>query len=223
MTGKRLILNLVILTSCNVFGQKLCSSSLDSSGRKEILTFKKEYKLNLLDTVFIYHTYHTWDTSTSCTNLTTEYFFWSKGFDTYFTIKDACFDYEQLKIDRSFFHYFFQIKDSLLTERLMSPPCYVDDAGILWLIASDNRTEFSASFPTEYFHHYCGHDSIIKFNNQSQLKKFHDFLLIYVKELSNKIERQKKRNKRTPFNPYEFGTPAEFENKDAQKRQKNYR
>lgn len=207
-----LLIGLLIVFSKNGYTQKLCTLSLDSNERILITSFKKEFNLKIFDTVFVYHTYHTFSNSTACFTHTKNYFIWSDGVSNYFTIQDACFDYTPLKIDNSFFQYYINKKDSLLSETLKNPSYYLDDAGIFWLIASYNGKEFSASFPVAYFHGYFGNDSIAVFNNQSHLKMYHNYIENYMKELSNKIEYTQKKKIKNKFEFPDRGTPAKYEN-----------
>lgn len=214
-TGCRIglvITSLLILSVTNVFSQKLCTLSLDSNERKIISAFRKEFKLTTSDTIFIYHTYHTWVKSSSCVSHTNYYYIWSDGLNNYFVKQDKCYDYTPLKIDNSFFKYYFTKKDSLLSETLKSPSYYLDDGGIYGLIASYNGKEFSASFPVEYFIQYNGNDSIVLFNNQSHLKMYQNFIENYIKELSNKIEYTQKKEKKSLLEFRERGTSAQYEN-----------
>ena len=206
------LLSTVLVFSLNGFSQQLSTLSIDSNARTRISSFKKEFKLKTTDTVFVYHTYRTWVSSSSCASHTIDYFIWSDGLSNYFTIDDACFDYIPLKVDNSFFRYHFNKKDSLLSETLKSPSYYLDDDGIYELSASYNGIGFSASFPVEYFYNFSGNNSIVIFNNQSHLKAYHTYIENYIKELTNKIEHTEKKKTKNPFEFPDRGTPARFEN-----------
>ena len=181
---------LILILTSNLKAQDIWKdTTLFSNFDRVIEPELKQFKRSKIDTLFIY-TEYCWgcvypnDNSEKCDNPSWNhmyYFIWKKNNETYFTVRDDCFEYATLKIDSYFFEYFYSIKDSLINDKLKEPKYYIDHAYASKLIMIDKQNNFALFFDGAYFYEDTTNPAII-FNNTTLRKVVLDNLNNYLKK-----------------------------------------
>ncbi len=181
---------LTLIVTANLKAQDIWKdTTLFNSFDRVIEPELKHFKQQKIDTLFIY-TEYCWgcvfpkDNDEKCHNPSWNhayYFIWQKNNETFFTVRDDCFDYATLKIDSNFFEYFYSIKDFLINDRLKEPNYWIDHAYASNIIMIDKHNNFSLFFDGSYFYHDMSNPAVI-YNNTTLRKKFLDNINSYLKD-----------------------------------------
>lgn len=134
------------------------------------------------------------------------YFIWTKKGQTFFTMRDNCYEYDILKLDTTFFIEFYKIKDSLMHDSLIKPKTWNAHSSNERIICIDNKKSFTIHINGNYFYFDPTiaeilktekYDPAIEFNQKTLIYSFSNSLGDYLK--LNLAERLKVTRKRKNY------------------------